>query len=146
MKNRGRRENHIHSYHLKFTTPNSWLFFLRIFLLWFLPWLSPFRLVNVIPICLDLKSESVSQFSCSWLFATPWTAARQASLSPTSRACLNSYLLSRWCCPTISSSFTPFSCLQSFPALGCFPVSQFFASGGQSIGVSASTSVLPMNT
>ena len=47
--------------------------------------------------------------------------------------------------PTISSSVIPFSCLQSFPASGSFPRSQFFASGGQSIGVSASTSVLPMN-
>ena len=52
-----------------------------------------------------------------------------------------------WCHPTISSSVVPFSsCLQSFPASGSFPVSQLFASGGQSIGVSASTSVLPMNT
>ena len=54
--------------------------------------------------------------------------------------------LSRWCHPTISSSVVPFSsCLQSFPASGSSPVSQFFASGGRSIGVSASTSVLPMN-
>ena len=58
----------------------------------------------------------------------------------------NSCLLSRWCHPTISSSAIPFSsCLQSFPPSGSFPVSQFFASGGQSIGVLASTSVLPMN-
>ena len=54
--------------------------------------------------------------------------------------------LSRWCHPTISSSVTPFSsCLQSFPASGSFQMSQLFASGGQSIGVSASTSVLPVN-
>ena len=53
--------------------------------------------------------------------------------------------LSQWCHPTISSSVIPFSCPQSFPASGSFPVSQLFASGGQSIGVSASTSVLPMN-
>ena len=53
---------------------------------------------------------------------------------------------SQWCHPTISSSVIPFSsCPQSFPASGSFPVSQLFASGGQSIGVSASTSVLPMN-
>ena len=58
----------------------------------------------------------------------------------------NSCLLSRWCHPTISSSVVPFfSHLQSFPASGCFQKSQFFTSGGQSIGVSASTSVLPMN-
>ena len=55
----------------------------------------------------------------------------------------NSCPLSRWCHPTISSSVTPFSsCLQSFPASGSFPMSQFFTSGGQSIGVSASASVL----
>ena len=59
---------------------------------------------------------------------------------------INSYPLSRWCHPTISSSVVPFSsCLQSFPASGSFPMSQFFTSGGQSIGVLASTSVLPMN-
>ena len=53
--------------------------------------------------------------------------------------------LSRWCHPTISCSVIPFSCRQSFPASGSFPMSQFFTSGSQSIGVSASTSVLPMN-
>ena len=54
--------------------------------------------------------------------------------------------LSWWCHPTISSSVIPFSsCLQSFPASGFFPMIQFFASGGQSTGVSASASVLPMN-
>ena len=66
--------------------------------------------------------------------------------SPTPGLYSNSCPLSRWCHPTISSSVTPFySRLQSFPASGSFPVSQFFESGGQSIGVSASTSVLPMN-
>ena len=59
----------------------------------------------------------------------------------------NSCLLSRWFHPTILSSVIPFSfCLLSFPAFGSFPMSQFFASGGQGIGVSASASVLPMNT
>ena len=63
--------------------------------------------------------------------------------SPTPRACSNSSSSSQWCHPTISSSVIPFSsCLQSFPAPGSFPMSQFFASGGQSIGVSASASVL----
>ena len=58
----------------------------------------------------------------------------------------NSCPLSRWCHPTISSSVVPFfSCLQSFPALGSFQMSQLFTSGGQRIGVSASVSVLPMN-
>ena len=53
--------------------------------------------------------------------------------------------LNQWCHPTISSSVIPFSCLQSFPASGSFPMSQFFASGGQGIGASASASVLSMN-
>ena len=67
--------------------------------------------------------------------------------SPTPRVYSNSYPLSRWCHPTIPSSVVPFSsCPQSFPASGSFPMSQFFSSSGQSIGVSASASVLPMNT
>ena len=66
--------------------------------------------------------------------------------SPTARACSNSCSLSWWCYLTISSSVIPFSShLQSFPATWSFPVSQLFASGGQSTGVSASTSVLPRN-
>ena len=66
--------------------------------------------------------------------------------SPTPGAYSNSCPLSRWCHPTISSSIVPFSsCLQSFPASGSFQMSQFFTSGGQSTGVSASASVLPMN-
>ena len=66
--------------------------------------------------------------------------------SPTPRAYSNSSPLSWWCHLTISSSVIPFSsCLQSFPASGSFPMSQFFTAGGQSIGVSASTSALPMN-
>ena len=67
--------------------------------------------------------------------------------SPTPGACSNSCPLSRWYHPIISSSVVPLSsCLQSFPVSGSFLMSQFFASGGQSIGGSASTSVLPMNT
>ena len=67
--------------------------------------------------------------------------------SQTPRAFSNSCPSSRWCHPTISSSVVPFSsCLQSFPASGSFSMSQFLTSGGQSIGVSASVSVLPMNT
>ena len=62
-----------------------------------------------------------------------------------SRSLLNSCPLSWWCHPTISSSVIPFSCLQSFPASGSFPMSQFFTSGGQTIEVSASASVFPMN-
>ena len=65
--------------------------------------------------------------------------------SPTLRACSNSCPSSQWCHLTISSSVVPFSsCLQSFPKSRSFPVRQFFASGGQTIGVSASASVLPM--
>ena len=90
---------------------------------------------------------NIYQFSCSVVFAVPWTAACQASLPPpTPRACSNACSFSQWCHPTISSSVIPFSsCLQSFPASGSFPMSQFFTSDGQSIGVSASASVLPVN-
>ena len=67
--------------------------------------------------------------------------------SPTPGVHPNSRPLSRWCHPTISSSVVPFSSyLQSFPASGFFQMSQFFMSGGQSIGVSASTTVLPVNS
>ena len=73
--------------------------------------------------------------------------ARPPCPSPTPGVHLNPCMLSRWCHPTVSSSVIPFSsCLQSFPASGSFPVSQLFTSGGHIIGVSASTSVLPMNT
>ena len=66
--------------------------------------------------------------------------------SPNPRVYANSCPLSQWCHPTISSSVVPFSsCLQSFPASGSFQMSQLFVSGGQSTGVSASGSVLPMN-
>ena len=107
--------------------------------------------------------SSVAQ-SC--LFVNPWTAAHQAFLSitnsrsllkliesvmPSNHLTLCCPLLflpsSQWCPPTISSSVVPFSsCLRSFPTSGSFPRSQFFASGDQSIGVSASTSVFPMNS
>ena len=72
--------------------------------------------------------------------------ARLPCPSPTPGACSNSFPWSRWCHPPISSSVNPCSSrLQSFPASGSFPMSQFFTSCGQSIGVSASTSVLPVN-
>ena len=72
--------------------------------------------------------------------------ARLLSPSVLSAVCRNSCALNWWCYPTISSSVAPFSsCLQSFLASGCFPLSWLFASGGQSIGVSASASVLPVN-
>ena len=73
--------------------------------------------------------------------------ARPHCPSPTPRVHPNPCPLSRWCRPTISSSVIPVSSFpQSFPASGSFPMSQLFTSGGQSIGVSASASVLPMNT
>ena len=89
----------------------------------------------------------VQSLSHVWLFATTWTTAHQASLSFTnSRSCSNTSPLSQWCHPTISSSVIPFSsCLLSFPASGSFPMSQYFASGGQSIGASASALVLLMH-
>ena len=77
-------------------------------------------------------SQSLQLLSPVWLFASPWTAARQAS-----RAWSNSCPLSWWCHPTISSSVIPFSShLQSFPASGSSQMSQFFTSGDQSIEVS----------
>ena len=94
-------------------------------------------------------SISLVQFSHSVVsdFATPWSASCQAPRpSPTPEACSNSSPSSKWCHPTLSSSVFPFfSHLLSFLAPGSFPVSQFFAAGGQSIGVSASASVLPTN-
>ena len=88
--------------------------------------------------------SSVQSLSCVWLFATPWIAARQASLSITnSRISLRISPSSQWCHPAISSSVVPFSsCSQPLPASESFPMSQLFAWGGQSIGVSASASVL----
>ena len=87
---------------------------------------------------------SLQLLSHVWLFATPWTAARQASLSITSsRDCSNSCPLSQWCHSITPSSVVPFSfCLQSSPSSRSFLMSQFFASGGQSIGASTSASVL----
>ena len=94
-----------------------------------------------------VSTFSVQPLSRVQLFATPRTAAHQAPCpSPTPRVHPTSCPLSRWCHPTISSSVVPFSsCPQSFPASGSFPMTQLFASGGQSIGGSASASVLPMN-
>ena len=90
------------------------------------------------------------QFSCSVVSDSLWPHEPQHTRppcpSPTPGVHTNPCPLSRWCHPTISSSVVPFfSCPQFFPASGSFPMSQLFASGGQSIGVSASTSVLPMN-
>ena len=92
------------------------------------------------------RLSSVQSLTCLRLFVTPWTAAWQPSLFIINWACSDWCPSSRWCHPTISSSVIPFSsCLQSCLASGSFPRSQFFASGGQSIGASASASVLAMN-
>ena len=94
----------------------------------------------------SVQFSSVSQ-SCLTLRPHEPQHARPPCPSPTPGVYPNSCPLSRWCHPTISSSLVPFSsCRQSFPASGSFPVSQLFAWGGQSIGVSASASVLLMNT
>ena len=96
---------------------------------------------------LSIQFSSVQSLSCAQFFATPWTASPEASLSITNSWSLLKLCPSRWWChPTILSTVTPFSShLQSFPASGSFQMSQFFASGDQSIGISASTSVLPIN-
>ena len=91
------------------------------------------------------------QFSCSVMSDSLWPHGLQHTRlpcpSPTPGAYSNSCPLIQWCHSTILSSVIPFSsCLQSFPAWGSFQTSQLFASGGQSIGVSGSASVLPMNT
>ena len=93
---------------------------------------------------------STVEFSCSFVSDSLWPHgqqhARSPCPSPTPGACSNSCPLSRWCHPTISSSVVPISYpLQSFSTSGSFPMSQFFTPGDQSIGVSASTSILPMN-
>ena len=109
------------------------------------------KLISSLPQC---GQSVVQSLNCVWLFVTPWTARRPyPSLSP--RVCSNSCPLSQWCHPTISCSVTPFSsCPQSFPASESLPMSWLLAKllewpkwlGGQSIGASASASVLPMNT
>ena len=93
-----------------------------------------------------LVFSSVQSLSRVWLFETPWTADNKPPCqSPTPGVYSNSCPLSWWCHPTISSHRVPFSRLQSFPASGSLQISQLFASSGQSIGVSASASVLLMN-
>ena len=95
----------------------------------------------------QLTHSSVQLLSSVHLFVTPWTAALQASCpSPAPGVYSNSCPSSQWCHPTISLSVIPFSSrLQSLPASGSFQMSLLFTSGGQSIGVPASASVLPMN-
>ena len=97
-------------------------------------------------ICFSVQFSSVQSLSGVRLFATPWIT-RPSCPSQTPGVYSNSCPWSRWCHPAISSSVVPFSsCPQSLPPSGSFPMSQLFAWGGQSIGASASASVLPMNT
>ena len=105
-------------------------------------------LLLLVSCTLNFSSFSLVQsLSCVRLFTTNGLKhIRLPCLSPMTGACSNSYPLSWWCLPTISSSVVPFSpWLQSFLASESFLVSQFLVSGGKSIGVSASASVLPMN-
>ena len=108
------------------------------------------NVINMVQIMLYITSvqfSSVQLLSRVQLFATHEPHhTRPPCPSPTPGLHPNPCPLSRWCHPTISSSVIPFSCPQSFLASGSFQMSQLFTSGGQSIGVSASTSVLPTNT
>ena len=99
------------------------------------------------PLPILKHSQSVQSLSRVRWFATPWTSARQASLSITNSRSLLRFMAIALVMPSNHLTlFIPFSsCLQSLPASGSFPKSRFFASGGQTIGVSASASVLPMN-
>ena len=91
-------------------------------------------------------TSAPGKFSSVQLLSHGLQHSRLPCSSPTPRECSNSCPLSRWCHRTISFSVVlVFSCLQSFSASGSFPMSQFFTSGGQSIGSSASALVLPMN-
>ena len=93
----------------------------------------------------SVQFSSVTQ-SCPTLRPNGWQPARLPCPSPTPEAYSNSFPSHQWCHPTVSPSVIPFSSnLQSFTALGSFPMTQFFASDGQSIRISASASVLPMN-
>ena len=104
------------------------------------------RWVNKTTVWMQTLESSV-QFSRSVVSGSLWPHglqhARLSCPSPTPGACSDSHPLNRWCHPTILSSVA--SCLQSFPAPRSFPMSQFFTSGGQSSGASASASVLPMD-
>ena len=105
-----------------------------------------FLSLKSVPNLPNLRLLVVELLSRVSLSVTLWTTVCQASLSSTiSKVCSNSCPLSQWCHPAILSSVVPLSCLQSFSASGSFPVSWLFVSGGQSIGASASASVLSMN-
>ena len=107
----------------------------------------PLLVFLIIKLCAYISSV---QFSHSVVSNSLWPHESQHTRppcpSPAPGVYSNSCLSSRWCHPAISCSVIPFSCSQSLPASGSFPMSQLFSWGGQSIGVSASASVLPMNT
>ena len=117
---------------------------------WFLHGVSPSDRQEWCFLPLFIQPDSSVQFSRWVVFDSlqphGLQHARPPCPSPTPGVYSNSCPLSRWCHPTISSSVGPLSCLQSFSASESFQMRQLFTSGGQSIGVSASTSVLPMNT
>ena len=130
--------------------------FFGVFFSPFFQFLIFFKSENLRFVCSVVSSFSIIptqvsvQFNCSVvsesLRPNGMQPARLLSPSPTPGVYSNSCPLSQWCHPTISSSVVPFSsCLQSFPASGSSQMNQFFASDGQSIGVSYSASVLPMN-
>ena len=102
---------------------------------------------HFLPFCVILFVQFSRSVVSNSLWPHELQHARPPYPSSTPGVYPNSCPLSPWCHPTISSSVIPFSsCLQSFPASGSFPMSQLFASGGQSTGISSWTSVFPMNT
>ena len=127
-----------------FHTTYGWIWLSVVIVMWYWASYLSSQLKNS-----DLQSLCVVvQLLCQiWIFATPWKQHARLpcpSLSP--GVCINSWPLSQWCDPTISSSLAPFfSCSQSLPVSGFFPVSQLFTSRGPSIVTSSSASVLPMN-
>ena len=127
---------------------DTWQAGLLFFFFFFLKTLNKFLETVSFFTTLSHMKVSVQSFSCVQLFATPWTEACQAFLSITNSQSLLKFMSINLMMPSnhlnlLSSPFS--SCRQSFPASGSFPMSHFFTSGGQSTGVSASASVLPVN-
>ena len=111
-----------------------------------LSWWCYLTISSSVALCFFCSFSSVAQLCLKTLWPHGLQHARLPCSSPTPGACSHSCPWSWWCHPTISSSVIPFSsCLQSFPAWGCFPMTQLFASDGQNTGALASASVLPKN-
>ena len=133
-----------------FSDINSIIFHWPVMIQWYLS--NDSHIITRVKYVYQFSQSIISvQFSCSVMSNSlqphGLQHARPPCPSPTLGVYPNSYLLNRWCHPTISSSVIPFSsCPQSFPASGSFQMSQLFTSSGQNIGVSASTSVLLMDT